>query len=148
MAHFEPDFSMADLDSDFKQFISDIENDGITALRDTMHMLVDKARAKSAQPNGFNNVTYNLRASIGGVIVRNRAIVDTYFPPIGKGDEGRQKGIAYAQELALLQEDDNQLLAIVVAGEFYSVLVERLGKDVISHVISDNFSDEILKLLR
>ncbi len=148
MAYFEPKFTDADIDADMDSIFSGIEEDSAGALIETMHLLVDAARAKTRAENGFNNITWNLRESIGGVVVLNHAIVDTYFPHIGKGPEGRAKGIAFAQEVALLQATDHQLLAIIVAGEDYASVVEALDRDVISHVVGDNFESQFLKFTK
>jgi hypothetical protein len=131
MLQIIPGFKMSDIDQDLSEFISDMENDAVNALKGTIRELVDRARAKTREEKGFGNITWNLRESIGGVVVKNHAIVDTYFPPIGKGPEGRRKGIAFAEEMALLQ-DDGQIMAVFVAGEQYGVLVEAKGRDVIT----------------
>jgi hypothetical protein len=150
MAHFTADFTMADIDKDFKNMLAGIQEDIIEALKGTLIEMVDKARRKTKVDMGFANITWNLRESIGGIVVNEDQIVFTYFPLIGKGPEGRKKGIAYAQELALLQQDSHQLMVIFVAGEEYAKFVETKGWDVItgsSWVFDDHFAS-LLKQIK
>jgi hypothetical protein len=125
-------FKISDIENDIKSFIDSMQADIVNALKGTLIELVDRARAKTKSEGGFGNITWNLRSSIGGVIVADHAIIETYFPPIGKGEVGRSKGIAYAQELALLS-DSGEITIVIVAGEDYAYLVEsRDDTDVIS----------------
>jgi hypothetical protein len=146
MLSITSDFKMSDIEQDLNEFVEGMENDAVEALKGTIRELVDKARAKTKAEKGFNNITWNLRESIGGIIVKDHQIIDTYFPPIGKGPEGRKKGIAYAQEIALL-EDDGEIMAVFVAGEEYAKYVETQGWDVIT-MTSFGFEDTFKSLLK
>lgn len=146
MLSLTPTFKMADIDKDCDKFLVDIENDGLNALKGTIKLMVDKARAKTKAELGFNNITWNLRESIGGVVVQHHKIIHNYFPKIGKGPEGRKEGIALAQEIALLLADDDQLIAVFVAGMDYAAFVEAKGWDVIS-LSSYLFEETFINLL-
>ncbi|GGG93482.1 hypothetical protein [Pedobacter zeae] len=89
--------------------------------------VVDLARAKTKNEGGFGNITWNLRGSIGCLLLIDHNIPDEfiYFPPVSKGEEGRQKGIDYAREIALLVDDGAPVL-IIVAGEEYAGYVQDM----------------------
>ena len=146
MLSLTPNFTMADIDKDCNKFLVDIENDGLKALKGAIKFMVEKARAKTKAEKGFNNITWNLRESIGGVVVQHHEIMHTYFPKIGKGPDGRKEGIALAQEIALLLADDDQLIAVFVAGMDYSAFVEAKGWDVIT-LSSYSFGETFTNLL-
>ena len=145
MLSIEANFTIKDLEKDFKNFTEAIKNDLADKLYETLKILVDKARAKTRAENGFGNITWNLRASIGGVIVKDHRIVHRYFPPIPLGVEGNLKGIGYAEEIALLL-DDGDLMLIMVAGMEYARYVEARERDVISGS-SLYFDQEFKRLL-
>ena len=128
---FEQNFKMTDIFKQIDQFEEETNNLLVQDLIRTLKRLVDKARAKTAAEKSFNNITWNLRASIGGVVVRNGSVVFSYFPRIAGGPEGAKNGPAYAREIALLQ-DDGDIMIIMVAGMDYARFVEAKGKDVIT----------------
>ena len=146
MASFTPNFTINDIENDFKQFIDGIISDGVEAGCKTLKKIVDKARARTKSENGFGNITWNLRASIGGVVVSDHQIVFTYFPKISQAPEGNTKGPAYARELASLV-DDGGIIIILVAGMDYASFVEAKGYDVITHS-SKAFEGEFLSLIK
>jgi hypothetical protein len=129
----EANFNMKDIED----YINETVNHWIDDIADSMFeagkIVVDKARAQTKAEGGFGNITYNLRSSIGCVVVSNHQILDKhiYFPKIGKGDEGHKQGIAYAREIALLL-DDGDVFIVVVAGMEYASFLEDNGHDVIS----------------
>lgn len=142
------DFSFSDLD----QWINEDLNNWFDAQANAMFIkgkeLVDKARAKTREDGGFGNITWNLRSSIGCVLVKNHIILPEYiyFPQIGKGDRGHVTGVNYAREIATL-EDDGDIYLIFVAGMEYASLVQAKGKDVIKHVIGDNIADSLKSIM-
>jgi hypothetical protein len=127
------DFNLDDLD----KFIDGKVNNWIEGIGDKMFeagkQVVDRARAQTKSEGGFGNITWNLRSSIGCVLVHNHDIADehVYFPEIGQGDEGHKTGIAWARELALLMDDGDTFL-IFVAGMEYAKILEDNDIDVIS----------------
>jgi hypothetical protein len=133
MIRIERNFNMKDIED----YINDTFNGWVEDIADTMFesgkIIVDLARAKTKAEGGFGNITWRLRASIGCVVVSNHQIQDkhVYFPSIGKGEEGRIKGIALAREVALLV-DDGETYIILVAGEDYASILEDNRIDVVS----------------
>jgi hypothetical protein len=115
--------------------------------------LVDKARAKTKSENGFGNITWNLRSSIGYLLIYNGEVVETYFPTLEGGSEGSSTGENYAREIAALINSHEGIQLVIVAGMEYATLVERQGhdgpvRDVITHVVGDNIGDALHKLLK
>jgi hypothetical protein len=141
MFSLEADFT----DQDIERWINEDVDAWLNELADKLlakgKELVDKARAKTAAEHGFNNITWNLRSSIGCAVVKDHAIdpARIYFPPIGKGDGGHKTGISYIKEIALLVDGD-EIQLIFVAGMEYASLVQAKGKDVIYNVIGDNLA--------
>jgi hypothetical protein len=125
------DFNLNDLNDDLDKFIEEAENHLVEKLKASGKQFVNRARELTKAEGGFGNITWNLRGSIGYVIVKDHDIIDTYFPPLLDGAEGTATGKAYAEELALLM-DDGDVMLICVAGMEYAYYVEAKGKDVIS----------------
>jgi hypothetical protein len=145
MLSITPNFNMSDIDKDLQQFIAEVELHVISSFKAAGKSFVDKARAKTKDEKGFGNITWNLRSSIGYVIVKDHNIVERYFPPYRNGSEGNKQGIAYAEEMALLL-DDGEIRLVVVAGMEYAALVEATDHDVITGS-SLKFESEFKKLL-
>lgn len=89
---------------------------------------VKMAREKTAANGGFNDVTGNLRSSIGFAIVDHGSIKNENYE--GKGSLGKQEAKNFIRELKGDFEDGYAL--IVVAGMGYAAAVESKGKDVIT----------------
>ncbi|WP_133583363.1 hypothetical protein [Sphingobacterium yanglingense] len=89
---------------------------------------VKAAREKTANEGGFNDVTGNLRSSIGFAIVDHGRIVQENFD--GAQAIGKQEAESFISELLGDFEDGYAL--IVVAGMGYAAAVESKGKDVIT----------------
>lgn len=106
---------------------------------------VDRARAKTKADGGFGNITWNLRGSIGLCIVQQGRIIETYFPPIGKGDEGTRIGMETAQRLATYSAGRDDIVMYIVAGMEYASYVQAATGDVIggSTLL---FEDEVKQL--
>jgi hypothetical protein len=146
MFSIQQNFKMSDVFKDMENFLEDTYDEVVDSLKATGIRLVDKARAQTKSEGGFGNITWNLRASIGCVVVRDSEIVFTYFPAISLGDEGHKNGIAYVQEIASLV-DDGDIMLILVAGMDYASAVEnRHGLDVISGSCED-FEDIFKSLI-
>jgi hypothetical protein len=120
----------------------------LNPFRITGKEMVDKARAQTKTAGGFGNITWRLRSSIGYILIYNGQVVETYFPPLQEGAEGLATGEDYAREIATLIDIYEGVQLVLVAGMEYAVLVERQGKDVISHVVGDNIGAALTSLLR
>lgn len=132
MLSFEPDFTDNDLANEMQRQFNDLHDDAAETMFETGMQLVDRAREKTASEGSFNNITWNLRGSIGCILVHNGGISDDhlYFPQVSKGEEGVATGIAFAREIALLTDDGDTTL-VFVAGMDYALYVQAKGIDVI-----------------
>ncbi|RLJ80204.1 hypothetical protein [Pedobacter alluvionis] len=83
------------LESELKKWMSDDVNsviyDMAKALFKTGCKVIDLARAKTKSEGGFGDIVWNLRGSIGCLLVINHHIPDEfiYSPSVSKGSEGR-----------------------------------------------------------
>ncbi|RZJ84898.1 MAG: hypothetical protein EOO20_20660 [Chryseobacterium sp.] len=87
---------------------------------------------RAIQKASFNNITWNLRSSIGYVIMYNGQIIESFFKDLVAGTEGQDVGKDYAKFILSLIDDGDGLSMALVAGEEYAYFVEAKGKDVIS----------------
>lgn len=148
------DFKMADVEAFIKQETETFFDELVDSFRVTGRNMVDKARAKTKSAGGFSNITWNLRSSIGYLIIYNGQVVETYFPVAGPGDEGSATGEKYAREIATLIDNYDGIQLIIVAGMEYATFVERVGMDggiqhdVITHVVGDNLGDALKSILK
>lgn len=140
------DINLDAIYKDIDGLLQRAESEIIEALKVAGKSFVDKARRKTKSEGSFNNITWNLRASIACVIVQNHEIVFRYAPPISNAPEGNQVGIAYAEEIALLT-DDGDIMLIAVAGMDYAKFVQSKGYDVIG-ASSIAFEKEFLALMK
>jgi len=140
------EFTEADLQSLIEQDANDWFTSLMEVYRTKGKIAVDRARAKTKSDGGFGNITWNLRGSIGMCIVQQGKIIETYFPPIGKGDEGTKIGIETAQRLAIYSAGKDDIVMYIVAGMNYASYVQTVERDVIdgSTLI---FEDEVKALL-
>lgn len=146
MIKIEQEFNQRDIENDFLEFADHAELEIVSAMKKAGQLVVDSARQKTRESGGFANITFNLRASIGYVISDpNGQVIDVYFPSIGKGEEGRLKGIEYGHELATMFNDGDYML-FIIAGMEYAALVEARS-DVISGSLG-LLQKEIESLLR
>lgn len=105
---------------------------------------VKMAREKTAKSGGFNDVTGNLRSSIGFIVLHNGKSIRENFEPSKNGSD-RTTGVREAKQFArqLKGKFPTGYALIVVAGMDYAGVVESRGKDVITG--SSLVAEEILK---
>jgi hypothetical protein len=148
MIRITADFNMAEVEAFINGEVDAWFDEIVDSLRKTGRALVDKARAKTAAEKGFNNITWNLRSSIGMCLVDETGlIVETYFPKIGKGAHGDTVGRELAERLSIYAREVGEMCMVFVAGEEYAVFVQAKGKDVIRFVIGDNLEPALRKEL-
>lgn len=90
---------------------------------------IREARLKTT----YNDITGNLRSSIGYIIIRDVEQVDLNFAPSTNGSDkatGVATGISIAEELA--EKYPKGLVLICVAGMDYAAAVEGKARDVIT----------------
>lgn len=105
---------------------------------------VKMAREKTALEGGFNDVTGNLRSSIGFAIVDHGEIISENYEASKKGLKKTQ-GIQEAKNFVrtLNSKFASGYALIVVAGMEYAASVESRGKDVITG--SSLIAEDLLK---
>lgn len=131
MISIEADFSFKELEDDMQAELDKWFDALLEVYRKAGKNYVDRARAKTKAEGGFGNITWNLRGSIGYVLVKEGSVIETYFPPISKGSEGLKIGEDFARELALLSDEGDDIMLVVVAGMEYASYVQATERDVI-----------------
>lgn len=125
---FKQKFNQRDIQARLKRATENITS----AVLDRMELVgwefVKMAREKTAAQGGFNDVTGNLRSSIGFAIVDHGVVKTENYE--GKGRLGKQEAKNFIRELKGDFEEGYAL--IVVAGMDYAAAVESRGKDVIT----------------
>lgn len=132
MLSFEAQFDDRDLEKAFQEDLEALHDEAAEVLFETGAEMVDRARALTKSEGSFGNITWNLRGSIGCVLVHNGKIADehVYFPQVDKGEEGVKTGQSFAREIALLTDDGDTTL-VFVAGMEYAMFVRSKGIDII-----------------
>lgn len=128
MLEIIPDFDMNEIDKDIDAELVDWFDDLVETYREAGKTFVDTAVEKA----NFNNITWNLRSSIGYVIIYNGEVLESYFKDLVKGTEGQEAGKDYAELIARFLDEGEGLAMALVAGEEYAYYVQaRDGFDVI-----------------
>ncbi|MCZ4244977.1 hypothetical protein [Pedobacter punctiformis] len=128
MIKITADFSLQDLNDIINDETESWFDELVDDYRRAGKQFVERAVAKAT----FNNITWNLRSSIGYLIMFEGKIVESYFKDLKDGTEGQEVGRDYAEFVARLVNDGVGLAMALVAGEEYAYFVEKKGKDVIS----------------
>jgi len=122
------DFDYNELDKIINDDVEEWFDELVDHYRQSGIAFVERAVAKAT----FNNITWNLRSSIGYLIIYNGEVVEAYFKDLVAGTEGQAVGEDYALFVAKLIDEGEGLSMALVAGEEYAYYVEAKGKDVIS----------------
>ncbi len=132
---------MGDVHNRFADYAVRIHRATVTVLQYIGEECVRLAREKGT----YNDITGNLRNSIGYVLVKNGSIISKNFEAkveskilSGANGKGVLEGEALAAELASRVEKGYAL--IVVAGMHYAHYVETLNKDVLDS--AERWADE------
>ena len=128
MIKITADFNMDDLESIITEETQIWFDELVDQYRIAGRSFVERAVQKAT----FNNITWNLRSSIGYVIMYEGQIVESFFKDLVAGTEGQEVGEDYAKFILSLIDDGEGLSMALVAGEEYALFVEAKGKDVIS----------------
>jgi len=143
MISIKADFDFNDLDKVIEHESQKWFDELVDDYRKAGKLFVERAVAKAA----FNNITWNLRSSIGYLIIWNGEVLESYFKDLKDGTEGQEVGRDYALFVAKLIDEGEGLAMALVAGEEYAWFVESKGKDVISGSMPF-FETELKSLLR
>lgn len=150
MISFKADFDLSALDRLIDQKVDTWLESIMEKYRKAGRQFTERARSKvKSGPftgGGFGNITYDLRSSIGYLLMYNGMVIESYFPTVSTGKDGSTTGDAYAREIATGNSFDNGIALICVAGKEYAYYVEAKGYDVISGS-SDHFDTELTNLL-
>lgn len=139
------------MDALFKERIQRIDTALTMALCELGEKCVNHARDLDPVV-GFNDVTGNLRSSMGYVVYRNGRPVKADFVqksgPEGDGSKGLQVGESLAKEIA--SKYPKGYVLVVVAGMNYAVYVESKNRDVLTSAekLAERELPKILKQLR
>jgi hypothetical protein len=147
MISIKAEFDLAALD----RFVQEQTDQWLDSLMEKYRkaglQFVERARSKTKAADGsFGNITWNLRSSIGYLLMRDGKVIESYFPTLQGAPEGSVTGDAYARQIATSNEFDQGIALICVAGMEYAYYVEAKGYDVISGS-SDHFDTELTSLL-
>ena len=124
------DFNMAAISKEIDLAVREYRQEVLQAYREAATVWMERARQKTKAQGSFGNITFNLRSSIGFLLLDNGGEVAIEFEAVANGDEGVKKGMDYARELAGGYTDG--IVLICVAGMEYAAAVESKGYDVIT----------------
>lgn len=138
---FKANFSMGDVHNHFAQYAVRIHRATEKVLQYIGEQCVKLAREKGT----YNDITGNLRNSIGYVLVKNGAIISKNFEAKVESkvvSSANGKGILDGEALAaeLASRAGKGYALIVVAGMHYAHYVETLNKDVLDS--AERWADE------
>lgn len=129
---FKANFSMGDVHNHMAEYAVRVHRATVKVLEYIGEQCVKLAREKGT----YNDITGNLRNSIGYVLVKNGAIISKNFEAkveskviSSANGKGILEGEALAAELA--SRTGKGYALIVVAGMHYAHYVETLNKDVL-----------------
>jgi hypothetical protein len=105
-------------------------------------ILIGETFVKNARENGsYNDITGNLRSSIGYIILKDGSKVKDNFAQSAKGSD-KSTGVKKAKQLLAELKVNYSVgyVLVVVAGMQYAAAVESKGKDVLtaSSIIAKN----------
>lgn len=126
-------FTIKDVRNFVQTKIANYEKAVINAYQFAGEEFVKAARIKTAAEGGFNDVTGNLRSSIGYIIIKNGKQLSENFQEADNGSDratGTVTGLRYALEVA--EGFRKGIVLILVAGMDYAAAVEAKNKDVIT----------------
>lgn len=140
----KPTFTLQDVEGFFNESFRRTNEALLQTFQFAGESFVREARLKTANEGGFNDITGNLRSSIGYILLNNGKQVMSNFAEANIGTD-RATGVSQG-ELVADEYGSNYpkgLILICVAGMDYAAAVEAKGKDVISGTSVDT-----IKLLK
>ena len=129
---FKANFSMGDVHNTFADYAARVHRATVKVLQYIGEQCVKLAREKGT----YNDITGNLRNSIGYVLVKHGSIISKNFEQRVESkvvSSANGKGILEGEALAveLASRVNKGYALIVVAGMHYAHYVETLNKDVL-----------------
>ena len=147
MISIKADFNMADIEKQINNATQAWFNNLLETFRTKGREFTKRAREQTKSDGGFGNITWNLRGSIGYILLNDGVVIESYFPPLPDGELGRVTGDAYAREIAAGNGFDNGIVLILVAGMDYATYVQNRGIDVLD-TESLVFEAELKRIMR
>lgn len=147
MMNIKANFNISNIEAIIKKETTEWFHNLLGDYQKAGKIFVDRLRARTKLTGSFANRTFDLRSSIGYLLLFEGKIVDSYFPKMKSGSQGTEIGLNYAKEIAgLVQEDGIQM--VIVAGMEYALFVERKGYDVLSKSSKDFPKDLLTEFKR
>lgn len=147
MIKITADFDLSALDKLIDQKVDTWLDSIMEKYRKAGKQFTERARSRTkAAHHSFGNITWNLRSSIGYLLVYNGVVKESYFPTLQGAPEGSGKGDEYAREIASYVNDGQGVLLVCVAGMEYAYFVQSKGYDVIKGS-SVYFDQELTSML-
>jgi len=117
MIRVEADFSIAEIERYIDKSVEKWVQRIVDEFRKQGKKFTTKARSKSKNAeNIFQNITYNLRSSIGYCILKDGKVYESYFPSIKNGTSGEAKGRALAEKIGLAEAYKGNIVLVLVQG--------------------------------
>ncbi len=132
---------------EFREFAQNLVNDLDSSTIDALCNIGERAYQKAIQSVDYQNVTGNLRSSIGWGVYRNRQLVALGgFTAIAGGVQGSAKGKALLDEV----EKPKGYALVFVAGMYYASYVEAKGRDVNTsgELLIESLAEDIINQIR
>ncbi|WP_285011203.1 hypothetical protein [Pedobacter faecalis] len=130
MISLEATYSMDRVRSYIEKRVSERTEEVISFLRAKGVEYTEIARSKTLANKPYTNRTFNLVSSVGFAIVKSGQVVESYFPLMRTGAEGKAKGEATAARWAKGHSDSDDVVLVLVAGEDYASFVQAKEFDV------------------
>jgi hypothetical protein len=147
MIKITADFDLSALDRLIDREVDTWLDSIMEKYRKAGRQFTERARSRTKEAHGsFGNITWNLRSSIGYLLIYNGKVIESYFPTLQGAPEGSVTGDAYAREIASYVNDGQGVLLVCVAGMEYAYFVQSKGYDVIKGS-SVYFDQELTSML-
>lgn len=147
MIKITADFDLSALDRLIDQKVDTWLDSIMEKYRKAGKQFAERARSRTkAAHHSFGNITWNLRSSIGYLLLKDGVVQESYFPTLQGAPEGSVTGDAYAREIAADSSFDKGIVLICVAGMDYAYFVQSKGFDVIKGS-SVYFDQELTSML-
>ena len=132
MIKITADFDLSALDRLIDQKVDTWLDSIMEKYRKAGRQFTERARSRTkAAHYSFGNITWNLRSSIGYLLVYNGVVKESYFPTLQGAPEGSEAGDTYARQVANKIGQNQGVVLICVAGMEYAYFVKKKGYDVI-----------------
>lgn len=145
MIGIEATYKMRDVEAYIDKKSQEWYNRILESLRQKGRDFTSKARARTKVEGGFNNITWNLRESIGYLLIHDGKVIESFFPKIAEANGGAVTGDAFARQISTDNYFDKGIVLLMVAGMDYASFVQNRGIDVLD-TSSLEFEKELQRL--